>query len=150
MRASRSCLSEAPAQDDAAAAAEDAQILPAPLPAKLLNNAAVLHMRAGETAAALELVQEAIAARPRLRHGACTRTAEGRQAACASAGTLPEWLLVRNVRLRRRPPRRPCGDCMPLGSPGRGAAARRRERARGRRRLRARARARAGCRRARR
>lgn len=32
------------------------------LPAKLLNNAAVLHMRAGEATAALDLMQEAIQA----------------------------------------------------------------------------------------
>lgn len=31
-----------------------------PLPAKLLNNAAVLHMRGGEPASALELMQEAV------------------------------------------------------------------------------------------
>lgn len=51
------------AQDEAAAAAEEEDVKPAPLPAKLLNNAAVLHMRAGETTAALGLVQEAIAVR---------------------------------------------------------------------------------------
>ena len=35
----------------------------APLPARLLNNAAVLHMRGGEPGAALDLMQEAIRVR---------------------------------------------------------------------------------------
>ncbi len=52
------------AQEEAAAAAEDADVAPAALPAKLLNNAAVLHMRAGESAAALSLVREALTVRP--------------------------------------------------------------------------------------
>ena len=44
---------------------------PEPLPAKLLNNAAVLHMRAGDTAAALALMQEAIAVRSSSHSSAC-------------------------------------------------------------------------------
>ncbi|KAK9844132.1 hypothetical protein WJX81_005444 [Elliptochloris bilobata] len=48
--------------DEAAAAAEAAEVPPEPLPAKLLNNAAVLHMRAGDTSAAFTLMKEAIEA----------------------------------------------------------------------------------------
>ena len=42
------------------------EVAPTRLPAKLLNNAAVLQLRAGRTAAALALMEEAMLVRPEL------------------------------------------------------------------------------------